>query len=180
VPLCQCDGCSAVRYTPLQRQRIINNLQCTYSLQLRDSNPEISAFLSTETVRKTVLDVLQRLAVPPKLPAQLSAVPYPIPNSQTSTPSSNFQLAKQLMNAIKMEMALFAMQHWQAGHLHADNLATRTCQPCRQNLYSLETEGAFSAAVIFNTKLRSRFKYMSTDTLCFLRAFYARKRLRQQ
>jgi hypothetical protein len=47
------------------------------------------------------------------------------------------------------------------------------------NICSLEAERAFSAAGIFNTKLRSQLKDKSTNTLCFLRACYARKRQEQ-
>ena len=37
---------------------------------------------------------------------------------------------------------------------------------------SAEAEGAFSAAGLFITKLRTRLNNRSVDALCFLRAYY--------
>jgi hypothetical protein len=73
------------------------------------------------------------------------------------------------MNAIKADMALLAMQLWQAGHAQADRPASYSYL-LTVPLTSVEAERAFSAAEIFNTKLRSQLKDKSTDLSSSLKA----------
>jgi hypothetical protein len=92
------------------------------------------------------------------------------PVSITADGSTNSTSAKQLMNAIKAEMALFGSNGKRGRCLQTVYSYLLTVPPT-----SVEAERAFSAAGIFNTKLRSRLSDQSTDMLCFLRAFYGRK-----
>jgi hypothetical protein len=153
---------------------LLINLLYSYSLQLGMAIPGFLPFCRQKPLRKTCSTFFN--------------VSLYVPDSQPSVPAvrcpthicPNSQFAKQLMNAIKAEMALFAMQQWQAGHVHMD-------RPCSYSYLltvpptSVEAERAFSAAGIFNMKLRSRLKDKFTDKLCFRRpSFYARKRQRQQ
>lgn len=77
---------------------------------------------------------------------------------------------RQLLNSIKSELALFSSSGKRGTFLQAAYSYLMTVPPT-----SVEAERAFSAAGLFVTKLRSRLSDNSIDTLCFLRAFYARK-----
>ena len=68
------------------------------------------------------------------------------------------------------ELALFSSSGKRGTFLQAAYSYLMTVPPT-----SVEAERAFSAAGLFVTKLRSRLSDNSIDTLCFLRAFYARK-----
>jgi hypothetical protein len=96
---------------------------------------------------------------------------HSIMNPFPSTGSTASSINKQLMGAIKEEVAFFN--------------SSGTRGRCLQTVYSylltipptlVKAERAFSAAGIFNTKLRSRLMDRLIDTLCFLRAFYSRNR----
>jgi hypothetical protein len=76
------------------------------------------------------------------------------------------------MAAIKAEMALFSCSGVRGRCLQTVYSYLLTKPPT-----SVEAERAFSAAGIFNTKLRSRLiSDHSIDTLCLLRASYIRNR----
>lgn len=94
-------------------------------------------------------------------------------NTDGSTSAKQKQ-QQQLMNAIKAEMALFSSSGKRGKCMQTAYSYLLTIPPT-----SVEAERAFSAAGIFHTKLRCRLSDKSTDTLCFLRAFYARRKQEQ-
>jgi hAT family C-terminal dimerisation region len=93
-----------------------------------------------------------------------------VPSVMDPSPSASSTVSsakKQLMAAIKAEMALFSSSVTRGRCLQTVYSSLLTVPPT-----SVEAERAFSAAGIFSTKLRSRLGDHSIDTLCFLRAFY--------
>lgn len=100
-----------------------------------------------------------------------SAMEPVVCNNTDGSTSAKQKQQQQLMNAIKAEMALFASSGKRGTCMQTAYSYFLTVPPT-----SVEAERAFSAAGIFHTKLRCRLGDKSTDTLCFLRAFYARRK----
>ena len=97
------------------------------------------------------------------------------PTPSTSSAAAEYSAGKKLnkMAAIKAEMALFSSSGARRRCLQTVYSWLLTIPPT-----SVEAERAFSAAGIFCTKLRSRLSDNSIDTLCFLRAYYQKRRYR--
>lgn len=95
----------------------------------------------------------------------------PSPTPSTSSAAAELSAGKKLMAAIKAEMALFSSSGTRGRCLQTAYSWLLTIPPT-----SVEAERAFSAAGIFCTKLRSRLSDNSIDTLCFLRAYYQKRR----
>ena len=97
----------------------------------------------------------------------------PSPTPSTSSAAAEYSAGKKLMAAIKAEMALFSSSGTRGRCLQTVYSWLLTIPPT-----SVEAERAFSAAGIFCPKLRSRLSDNSIDTLCFLRAYYQKRRYR--
>ena len=141
------------------------------------NNPAIAVDLRSE------IQIAQAVAVPDvpeaaeqTLKLKMAAVMRqstmnPSPTPSTSSAAAEYNAGKKLMAAIKAEMALFSSSGHRGRCLQTVQLAADI-----NTSTSVEAKRAFSADGIFCTKLRSRLSDNSIDTLCFLRAYYQKRR----